>query len=386
MDNNLYEMIFKRKSFHLFRNIGSQKISEEEIKDIEKKEEEKSELYNIIESKREKINTKKNIIMEISNKLINTKKINIIDDNINDTSDLNILHIINILNSLDKNISNEYFIPNNNNQSDFFYQKEYNIIKNIHNKITEDYNIKLTQNLEPLYQNFVHFSQKQKNNSKNFFDLYIYDTLYNYIILILILNKNDINNKEIKYLSPTDKIFLCENQKEQKLICDILNTYLNISLIKGNKDIPYELKSIYNIILMFNKIDILEKKLETKNNVKENNNNKLTEKDFCNIISKKDFIINQLESKIENMNRNTNTNNTNNENTFRDLEEENETNKKEIEEMKRLYDVEFELMASAVYGLGINLFFNKEQQHNEQIINNSSWLTRQKNYITDLKE
>ena len=104
---------------------------------------------------------------------------------------------------------------------------------------------------------------------------------------------------------------------------------------------------------MFNKIDILEKKLETKNNVKENNNNKLTEKDFCNIISKKDFIINQLESKIENMNRNTNTNNTNNENTFRDLEEENETNKKEIEEMKRLYDVEFELMASAVYGLGI---------------------------------
>ena len=37
MDNNLYEMIFKRKSFHLFRNIGSQKISEEEIKDIENK-------------------------------------------------------------------------------------------------------------------------------------------------------------------------------------------------------------------------------------------------------------------------------------------------------------------------------------------------------------
>ena len=37
MDNSLYEMIFKRKSFHLFRNIGSQKISEEEIKDIENK-------------------------------------------------------------------------------------------------------------------------------------------------------------------------------------------------------------------------------------------------------------------------------------------------------------------------------------------------------------
>ena len=35
MDNNLYEMIFKRKSFHLFRNIGNEHISEEELKDIE---------------------------------------------------------------------------------------------------------------------------------------------------------------------------------------------------------------------------------------------------------------------------------------------------------------------------------------------------------------
>ena len=34
----------------------------------------------------------------------------------------------------------------------------------------------------------------------------------------------------------------------------------------------------------------------------------------------------------------------------------------------------------------INLFFNKEQQHNEQIVGNSSWLARQKDYITDLKE
>lgn len=32
---NDYEMIFKRKSFHLFRNIGSELISEEELKDLE---------------------------------------------------------------------------------------------------------------------------------------------------------------------------------------------------------------------------------------------------------------------------------------------------------------------------------------------------------------
>ncbi len=37
MDKDLYEMIFKRKSFHLFRNIGNEKISDEELKDIENK-------------------------------------------------------------------------------------------------------------------------------------------------------------------------------------------------------------------------------------------------------------------------------------------------------------------------------------------------------------
>lgn len=36
MDNKLYDMIFKRKSFHLFRNIGSEYITDEEIKEIEK--------------------------------------------------------------------------------------------------------------------------------------------------------------------------------------------------------------------------------------------------------------------------------------------------------------------------------------------------------------
>ena len=36
MDNQLYEMIFKRKSFHLFRNVGNNIISKEELKDMEK--------------------------------------------------------------------------------------------------------------------------------------------------------------------------------------------------------------------------------------------------------------------------------------------------------------------------------------------------------------
>ena len=35
MDNELYDMIFKRKSFHLFRNIGDEHINSDELKDIE---------------------------------------------------------------------------------------------------------------------------------------------------------------------------------------------------------------------------------------------------------------------------------------------------------------------------------------------------------------
>lgn len=35
MNNNLYDMIFKRKSFHLFRNIGNEHITDAELQNIE---------------------------------------------------------------------------------------------------------------------------------------------------------------------------------------------------------------------------------------------------------------------------------------------------------------------------------------------------------------
>ena len=367
----------------------------EQIKDNNNNNALNFEIFNKIQIKMGKLLMKKNIIIKMSHKLINPG-INLTKDN---NEDLNILHIINILNYLDKNLSNDYFIPNNNNQTDFYYQKEFNIIKNIYRKISKDYAINMNENLDSLYHNFAHFSKKKKDsnvekNNLSYSYYYIYDILYDFIILILILNKNDLNNKDIKYLSPVDKIFLCEIPQEQQIICSILKNYLNLTLISEKTNVPQELKSIYHIISLFTKIDTLQEKIDSQNNLvkksqeikEDNNQNKLSEQDYCNIILKKDYIISQLEAKIENMNRNTNTNNTNNENTFRDLEEENEMNKKEIEDLKRMYDVEFELMASAVYGLGINLFFSKEQQHNEKIIGNSSWLTRQKDYITDLKE
>ncbi len=34
LNSDSYNMIFKRKSFHIFRNVGDEKITEEEIEDI----------------------------------------------------------------------------------------------------------------------------------------------------------------------------------------------------------------------------------------------------------------------------------------------------------------------------------------------------------------
>ena len=52
MNDKLYDMIFKRKSFHLFRNIGNEKITEEELLDIE---EEFNKLKPLIEDIKIKI-------------------------------------------------------------------------------------------------------------------------------------------------------------------------------------------------------------------------------------------------------------------------------------------------------------------------------------------
>jgi len=57
MDKSLYEMIFKRKSFHLFRNIGHEHITEEELKDIE-------EQFTKLEPLVENIKVKMKIVKE----------------------------------------------------------------------------------------------------------------------------------------------------------------------------------------------------------------------------------------------------------------------------------------------------------------------------------
>ena len=57
MDNSLYDMIFKRKSFHLFRNIGEEHITHEELKDIE-------EYFSKIEPLVKDINVKIKIVKD----------------------------------------------------------------------------------------------------------------------------------------------------------------------------------------------------------------------------------------------------------------------------------------------------------------------------------
>lgn len=51
MDKNLFDMIFKRKSFHLFRNIGNEHITDNEIKEIENKFEKLTPLVDDIKVK-----------------------------------------------------------------------------------------------------------------------------------------------------------------------------------------------------------------------------------------------------------------------------------------------------------------------------------------------
>lgn len=50
-EKSFYDMIYKRKSFHLFRNIGDQKLSLEEITEIKEKYATFTPLYPDIQTK-----------------------------------------------------------------------------------------------------------------------------------------------------------------------------------------------------------------------------------------------------------------------------------------------------------------------------------------------
>ena len=95
----------------------------------------------------DKLRMKRNIIIKISNQLINGRK-NITLEN---SQDLDLLQMIDILNYLDKSFSFHFYNDNNNleflnnnmiksnNNNDFYFQQEFNMIKNIYSKISKDY-------------------------------------------------------------------------------------------------------------------------------------------------------------------------------------------------------------------------------------------------------
>ena len=240
-------MSFNEKNEEEINNINNEIEIDNDVLNIEN--------FNEVQEKNEILIMKKQIIIKILKNLINTD-IKFIDDNYDE---LDILQIMNILNYLDKSFSVDFIIPNNNDNSNFYYQKEFDIIKNIYTKITKDYNINLNESLDSLYLNFSRNSDSKIQNNNNSY-YYIYDILYEFIILILILNKSDINNKDIKYLSPVDKIFICGDPQEQKIIFQILSKYLNLNQIIQREDVPQELKSIYHVVSLYTKIGNFEEK------------------------------------------------------------------------------------------------------------------------------
>ena len=311
-----------------------------------------NEINNIIPEDNMAIEVKRNIISKLYSEIIKQEEENIMSNKSKD------IDLVNIYNSL-LHINDPSFLESDNQEKNKLDdQLRLKMITDIRNDILKNYILTFKLNIYNLYENI-------EKNTKIINELF-----YDYLIIFLILKTGG----KIKY-SPVDRIFIF-GESEQDIICKILNNHVDIDIKLCN-----ELKTLYYMLSMQKKVKDYEEKNEKMKEGGEKKNWKLSEEDYCRIILKKDFVIKQLEDKIENLKKNEN-----NSQILNDLEKENENNKKEIEDMKRMHDMEFELMASAVYGLGINLFFNKEQQINEQINKSSSWLTRQKDYIMENKD
>lgn len=102
-------------------------------------------------------------------------------------------------------------------------------------------------------------------------------------------------------------------------------------------------------------------------------NGKLTDQDYCKIILKKDYIISQLQSLLDEKSYGNNSNN-----------EQLEYYKATLNEMKAKHDEEFELIAGSLYNLGLNFFTYKEKVREEKM--QMGWLERQKNIFFSSKD
>jgi len=309
------------------------------------------------------------------------------------------------------NLNNEEL---KNNKNKMYYE----IIEIIFNKLNENYKIK---------NNLINNNFENTSKLKNI--------LYDLIIIYLIFyeNKNILS-----------KIFIFNDIQSQIFIMDKIKLYINIDEyinILNNNEKNYLLLSLKNLSIFLTKFSFYEDKFSNfendlnilqKNsqitqspinptnlndifekspnsflnkNVKNNSSNKdfsldlnylrykdkLTEQDYCKIILKKDFIINQLQNQIENNiseikdvisedkeeDNNQQENEIDYQNIIEELKEDIDYYKKENEDYKKKYEAEFELMASAIYNLG-TMFLKYKEDLNNSMLKKESWIYRQK--------
>ena len=171
--------------------------------------------------------------------------------------------------------------------------------------------------------------------------------------------------REITELKRTNAMIVRENESLKKTV----NKYIEDKT---------ELKEKFDKLL----IEYEQIKESSKDN-KENSNESLrtsfdtnpkwdlTEQEYLKIILKKDAEIQKLKELLE---HNTSTNYIENDNRMSEIEE---TYQKEMEEMTKRYDIEFELIASALYNIG--QLYHKLKNENEFLSTDTpSWLIKQR--------
>ena len=279
---------------------------------------------------------------KIKNNLINNNNFENSQNLENILYDLIILYLIFFDN---KNILSKIFIFND-------IQSQLYIIEKIKLYINFDDYANTTNNKD---KNYLILSLKNFNNFLNKFSLYE-DKFSNF--------ENDLNNLQ-KYSKLTQSPINPTNLNDifEKSPGSFLNK--NFKINSSNKDISFDLNYL---------------RLKDK----------LNEQDYCKIILKKDFMINQLQNQIESNisvikdvisedkeeENNQQENEIDYQNYIDELKEDIEYYKKENEDYKKKYEAEFELMASAMYNLGTMFLKYKEDLNNTMI--KEGWIYSQK--------
>ena len=223
---------------------------------------------------------------------------------------------------------------------------------------------------------YIIFEEKTKNEIEKIFYL---DNKQQYYLCQKIVEYINLDNSPIKkILGLHTRINILENkvknfiEKEKKLNDQINKLEIELKNKELNTQIQYNENSSINISenIHSKKFSINDERKNSEDILKDlkdlsiikNSNIKLDEQEYCQIILKKDYIISQLQSQLENFEEiKQSVNENENEQILADLEEEIEFYKKENDDYKKKYEFEFELVASALYNTGVQFLMFKEQ-------------------------